>query len=87
MKKDFITTQGETALQAVDGGEEWFVPAGNPFGHGCCDCGLFHQVEFCLVDDQGNEQPLPAGVSLALRFTRDEKETRRLREHQASPRL
>ena len=76
----YTTKEGIPAIQAVDGAEEWFIPTANPFGHGCCDCGLFHWVEFCLVDEASMVQvEIPAGLSLALRFKRDGEETGRLR--------
>ena len=76
---EFVTRDGGEAFQAADDGEEWFSPVGNPFGHGCCDCGLFHQVEFCLVDKKGDPVDFPEGFYLALRFRRDVEETERLR--------
>jgi hypothetical protein len=75
----FQTKNGEEAVQGEDGG--WYQPTVNPFGHGCCDCGLFHQVEIALIDEEGNQIPFPEGTAVALRFTRDEIETRRLWEH------
>lgn len=81
MSSGFRTRTGEEAIQAEDGGEAWFRPTQNPFGHGCCDCGLFHQVEYALADEQGNEIPLPAGAGIVLRFRRDAEETERLRAH------
>lgn len=76
-KENFITRDGDVAVQGEDGG--WYQPTTNPFGHGCCSCGLYHQVEFALIDEAGNPVPLPEGTAVALRFTRDEEETQRLR--------
>lgn len=77
VKADFKTTKGTPILQAPDGG--WFRPTENPFGHGCCDCGLFHQVGYSFVDGEDNEVPLPEGIGLVLNFSRDDKETANIR--------
>ena len=71
---DFTTKQGDPAAHAQDG--EWLEPTTNPFGHGCCDCGLYHQVEFKVVDKRGKEIK---GARLQMRWSRDRMETFRLR--------
>ena len=76
---NFITKEGHPAIQGEDGGP-WFVPTVNPFGHGCCQCSLFHAVEYALVDGDGEVVEMAPGVRLALRFTTDHEETKRLRE-------
>jgi hypothetical protein len=67
----------DTVVQGEDGG--WFQPTANPFGHGCCDCGLAHKVEYTLVDETGETVQLGAGLSLVLRFSRDMEATANLR--------
>ena len=81
---NFETKEGEQAAQAYDG--EWLQPTVNPFGHGCCDCGLFHQVEWRLVDKEGNivHEGYMKRYGLQLKFIRDEVETARLREHRTA---
>ena len=82
------TTKGEVIFKAADGGDPdapWFSPTTNPFIHGCCDCGLAHQVEYAFVDRNGErvdcEELREHGwdVDLALRFTRDRIETTGIR--------
>lgn len=81
------TQVGETVeqlIQAVDGSivepeDGWYAMPNELFAHGCCDCGLFHQVEYALTDDQGETVDMPEGAMLALRFTRDNGETEVLR--------
>lgn len=81
----FQTKDGDPAAHAHDG--DWLQPTVNPFGHGCCDCGLYHSVEWRLVDGSGEPFNLAGlvdmfgDIALQLRFTRDEGETARLREH------
>lgn len=86
----FLTRQGDPAAQAHDG--DWLQPTVNPFGHGCCDCSLFHSVEWRLVNDNGEVHDVDFlsmaagpgygnGINLQLRFIRDEGETVRLRAH------
>lgn len=67
----------DAVIEAEDG--DWFQPTANPFGHGCCDCGLAHKVAFTLVDEEDRIVPIPKGLSLALCFTRDEEATEKLR--------
>jgi hypothetical protein len=39
------------AVQVNDG--DWFVPSiPGQFGHGCCGCGLYHDVEYRIVDGE-----------------------------------
>ena len=64
------------AEQAYDG--DWLQPTVNPFGHACCHCSLFHQVEYRVIDDIGEE----VEGNIQLKFTLDETETARLRAHQ-----
>lgn len=71
-------------IQAPDGAglpreEGWFSPTANPFLHGCCDCGLAHRVEYTLVNEEGEEIGLPPGARLALRFSREEEQTEKIR--------
>jgi hypothetical protein len=84
----FQTKEGDQAAQAHNG--DWLQPTVNPFGHGCCDCGLMHSVFWRLVDNEGTPIDLDImgeaagygeGWNLQLQFTRDEGETARLREH------
>lgn len=51
----------------------------NPFGHGCCDCGLWHLVEIALADKDGNVHPLPDGMIPAMRWVRDQEQTEHFR--------
>lgn len=87
---DFVTGKGEEAAHAGNG--EWLQIDGASFGHGCCDCGLFHAVNWMMVNDQG-EQVIATDpctdkpLNLAIRWTRDEEETKRLREYQAKTEL
>lgn len=74
--KTFITENGEAATHALNG--EWLEPSVNPFGHGCCDCGLFHQVEYRVVDSKGKEI---SGAVLQMKWNRDQGETISLRSH------
>lgn len=66
-------------LQDADVDERFVAMTENPFLHGCCDCGLFHKVEYKIVDAEGNELEIPAGAMLALRFSRDEGQTEHFR--------
>lgn len=75
-EKTFITESGEAAAHALDG--EWLEPSANPFGHGCCDCGLFHQVEYRVVNYAGKDI---ADAKIQMRWSRDEGETISLRSH------
>jgi len=68
----FVLKDGRPARHADDG--EWVRLSDNPFGHGCCDCGLFHQVEWRVVDGQ-----------IELKYVRDEGETIRLRAMMKEP--
>ncbi|BCS54760.1 hypothetical protein [Geobacter sp. SVR] len=86
--KELMTTTGDIITQAYDAEglapeEGWFKPVKNPFVHGCCDCGLVHQVEFCFVDKGGHEIVLAEGDGIALRFARDAVETANLRAQKA----
>lgn len=97
MDKTIVTSTGDEMIQAPDGAglpyeEGWFSPTANPFLHGCCDCGLAHRVDYTLVNEDGEEIGLPPGVRLALRFSREEVDTEKLRrrkvhEWAASPRI
>lgn len=80
-EREFETREGEVAAQAHN--DEWLEPTMNPFGHGCCDCGLYHIVEWRLVDAAGNvvHDGHMKRFNLQLKFTRDEGETARLREY------
>lgn len=57
----------------------------NPFGHGCCDCGLWHRVEIYLADKDGNVIPLPEETIPAMRWVRDEEQTEYFRREKMSP--
>lgn len=71
---------GEVASVPEPMGEEvWCQPSGNPFGHGCCECGLAHAVHYRAVNDDGNPVEMN-GVHLQLRFTTDRELTAKLRE-------
>lgn len=83
-KEVAMKREEEKFIQAPDGSglpreEGWFSPTANPFLHGCCDCGLVHKVEFTVVDTDGVEQIFPTHQSLALRFSRDDQETAKIR--------
>ena len=67
-------------LQDADRDERFVAMTENPFLHGCCDCGLFHKVEYKVVDAEGCELEIPSGAMLALRFSRDEDQTEHFRE-------
>lgn len=67
-------------LQDAEVDERFVAMTENPFLHGCCDCGLFHKVEYKIVDAEGCELQIPAGAMLALRFSRDEDQTEHFRE-------
>lgn len=77
--KRFKTKKGADAAHARDG--EWLQPTINPFGHGCCDCGLFHQVEVRVVDKKGK---VIDGAEIQMKWSVDLEETLRLREHRKS---
>jgi hypothetical protein len=62
-------SNGVEANHLIDGNDVWYAPSENPFGLGCCDCGLFHNVEYRITD----------GV-LELKFVRNEEETGHLRK-------
>lgn len=79
MKEPFKIKDGQEAAHALDG--EWLQPTENPFGHGCCDCGLFHLVKYRIVDDNGDTVS-GKGIHIQLQFTRDNDETLRLRQFQ-----
>lgn len=97
MDKRIVTSTGDEMIQAPDGAglpreEGWFSPTANPFLHGCCDCGLAHRVEYTLTDATGEEISFPPGARLALRFSREELDTEKLRrrkvnEWAANPRI
>lgn len=81
--KELISVKGEPIVALKD--EEFIGISENPFAHGCCDCGLWHRVEYALVDLEGNEVPFPENTRLALRFTRDDEQTAHFREQRATP--
>jgi hypothetical protein len=81
-KEDFITDSGSKAVHAKE--SDWLEPSVNPFGHGCCDCGLFHQVEYQVVDKNGVLIP---DARIQMRWSRDHIETNRLREHRGKKSL
>jgi hypothetical protein len=76
-----LTVDGKPILhlQDADKDDRFVAITENPFRHGCCDCGLFHKVEFKIVDSSGIEVDLPNGSMLALRFSRDEEQTEHFR--------
>jgi hypothetical protein len=77
LKQDLRTTTGQPIVHMKDAkqDERFVAMTENPFLHGCCDCGLFHRVEYKVVDGGGFELELKEGVKLALRFSRDDMET------------
>jgi hypothetical protein len=79
-----VGASSEGMIRAADGSildadQGWYKFADNPFGHACCDCGLYHQVEYAIVDSDGEVQELAEGHGPAFRFTRDDIETEKLR--------
>jgi hypothetical protein len=89
MDKRIVTSTGDEMIQAPDGAglpreEGWFSPTANPFLHGCCDCGLAHKVEFTVVDSDGVEQIFPSHLRLALRFSREEGATEKIRRRKVN---
>ena len=79
MAKEFETKNGENAAHVENG--EWIEPTSNPFGHGCCDCGLFHCVLLRIVDNKGRPVDMNK-FKVQMKWTRDGPETDRLRKHQ-----
>jgi hypothetical protein len=73
---EFNTKEGDKAVHAHD--NDWLQPSANPFGHGCCDCGLYHQVTYRIVDKKGREIK---GAVLQMRWSQDRVETARLKHH------
>lgn len=84
VKESFVTGKGDQAAHALDG--EWIQLEGSPFGHGCCDCGLFHVVNYRIIDDSG-EEVLNKGLHLQMQWGRDQGETERLRQFQTGGRV
>lgn len=77
----FETSEGVEAAKLASG--EWVQLEGMKLGHGCCDCGLFHDVEFRIVDDFGNEPTSSNdGLNIQMKWSRDQGETAKLRDHQ-----
>jgi hypothetical protein len=75
----FETSEGAEAAKVGSG--EWVQLEGMKLGHGCCDCSLWHQVQFRIVDSMGLEQD-EADLHIQMKWVRDQEETVRLREHQ-----
>lgn len=78
---ELITTDGKpiTHMKDAEDDERFVALTENPFLHGCCDCGLFHQVEWKLVDRPEWADPNLPDKLLALRFTRDVEQTEHFR--------
>lgn len=75
-----VYAEGEVASVPDPAGKEvWCQPSGNPFGHGCCECGLAHSVRYRAVNDAGDPVAME-GLHLQLRFTVDRELTAHLRE-------
>lgn len=53
-----------------DGWTDWIRPL-NPYKISCCDCGLVHNLEFC-IDDNGN---------IVFRAGRNMRSTAQVRRH------
>lgn len=69
-KIEFKLIDGRASYHVIDGNEnDIFLPSENPFGLGCCDCGLYHDVEYRINNDH-----------IGLTFIKNTKETIRLRE-------
>jgi len=75
-KENFKTKDGANAAHARE--TDWLEPSANPFGHGCCDCGLFHRVMVRIVDEDGIPVDMRK-MRLQMKWGRDEVETLRLR--------
>lgn len=58
-----------------DGTFQWWVPTENPFGQGCCDCGLFHKIKYRIFNEEGKE----INGHIELQFYREEEITKELR--------
>jgi hypothetical protein len=72
-KNVFTLRDGREATHQWDSDSFWFVPSENPFGFGCCECGLYHKVKYQIDGDR-----------IGLLFARDDKETKYLREYMRS---
>jgi hypothetical protein len=70
MLQEFKIKDGREAYHVYDGDEKWWIPSENPFGHGCCMCGTYHQVKYEIKDGK-----------IELLFTKDNEETIRLQQH------
>lgn len=58
--------------------EPVFLGPGDQFKSACCDCGLTHLMQFCVVDKDG-EQLEDQGI--VIRLIRDNRATAQLRRH------
>ena len=83
------TLSGEEIVKLPDGAglgpeDGWFKPTVNPFVHGCCDCGLAHQVEIGFLCGDEIVRIVAEESNLIMRFTRDERETENIRNQKKS---
>lgn len=65
-----MTFEHTDTAHALDG--EHIAIKESPFGHVCCDCGLGHWVEYCLVDEDAQPIAWPEGAILVMAWKRAE---------------
>ena len=44
-----------TAIEQEDGWTDWIKPKIHGYKMACCDCGLIHDFEFAVFDEDGKE--------------------------------
>lgn len=56
---------------------EWIRPPMKGYRMHCCDCGLVHRVDFCVIDEDNN---VVKGLRVLLRAWKHEGETKKARK-------
>jgi len=59
--------------------EPVFLEPGDQFKAACCDCGLTHLMQYCIVDKEGKQIE---DQGIVIRFIRDNRATAQLRRYE-----
>lgn len=59
---------------------EWQMPVMDNYRMGCCDCGLVHNIDFKVIDENDHEKEIK-GVRVIIRARRNNRSTAQIRKY------